>query len=72
MTGVLVPVSGSVGSAGCRFFVGMERGTPEEGGIDPGLDVVGGVVEVLRGWMERGTPEEGGIGPGRDSVGGYY
>ena len=27
-------------------------------------DVVGGVVEVLRGWMERGTPEEGGIGPG--------
>ena len=36
------------------------------------VDVVGGVVEVLRGWMERGTPEEGGIGPGRDSVGGYY
>ena len=25
MTGVLVSVSGSVGTAGCRFFVGMER-----------------------------------------------
>ena len=47
MTGVLVPVSGSVGSAGCRFFVGMERGTPEEGGIDPGGDGVVDAVEVL-------------------------
>ena len=28
-------------------------------------DVVGGVVEVLRGWMERGTPEEGGSSPAR-------
>lgn len=47
MTGVLVPVSGSVGTAGCRFFVGMERGTPEEGGIDPGLDAVVDAVEAL-------------------------
>ena len=50
---------------------GMERGTPEEGGIGPGMDAVVDAVEVLWG-MERGTPEEGGIGPGRDSVGGYY
>lgn len=47
MTGVLVPVSGSVGSAGCRFFVGMERGTPEEAGIGPGVDGVVDAVEVL-------------------------
>ena len=51
--------------------VGMERGTPEEGGIGPGVDAVVDAVEVC-GWMERGTPEEGGIGPGRDSIGGYY
>ena len=34
----------------CRvpfFFVGMERGTPEEGGIDPGLDAVVDAVEAL-------------------------
>ena len=52
--------------------IGCGRGTPEEGGIGPGVDAVGDAVEVLRGWMERGTPEEGDIGPGRDSVGGYY
>ena len=57
---------------GAVFFVGMERGTPEEGGIDPGLDAVVDAVEVLWGGCGRGTPEEGGIGPGRDSVGGYY
>ena len=57
---------------GAVFFVGMERGTSEEGGIGSGVGAVGDAVEVLRGWMERGTPEEGGIGPGRDSVGGYY
>ena len=45
---------------------------PEEGGIAPGVDVVGGVFEVLRGGGSRRTPEEGGIAPGRDSVGGYY
>ena len=56
---------------GAVFFVGMERWTPEEGGIGPGVDGVVDAVEVLWG-MERGTPEEGGIGPGRDSVGGYY
>ena len=39
--------------------IGCGRGTPEEGGIGPGVDAVGDAVEVLRGWMERGTPEEG-------------
>ena len=57
---------------GAVFFVGMERGTPEEGGIGPGVDGVVDAVEVLWGGCGRGTPEEGGIGPGRDSVGGYY
>lgn len=32
---------------GAVFFVGMERGTPEEGGIDPGLDAVVDAVEAL-------------------------
>ena len=50
----------------------MYRGTPEEGGIAPGVDAVGDVFEILRGGCGRGTPEEGGIAPGRDSVGGYY
>ena len=54
------------------FFFGMERGTPEGGGIGPGVDGVVDAVEVLWGGCGRGTPEEGGIGPGRDSVGGYY
>ena len=53
---VLVTVSGSVGSAGCRFFVGMERGTPEEGGIGPGWMQSGDVFEVLRDGCGRGTP----------------
>ena len=53
-------------------FFGMARGTPEEGGIGPGVDGVVDAVEVLWGGCGRGTPEEGGIGPGRDSVGGYY
>lgn len=30
-----------------RFCGGMERGTPEEGGIDPGLDAVVDAVEAL-------------------------
>ena len=34
----------------CRDFVRrMYRGTPEEGGIAPGVDAVGDVFEVLRG-----------------------
>ena len=32
---------------GAVFFVGMERGTPEEGGIGPGVDGVVDAVEVL-------------------------
>ena len=32
-----------------RFCGGMERGTPEEGGIDPGLDAVVDAVEALCG-----------------------
>ena len=60
-------------SRGCfRSFWGMERGTPEEGGIGPGVDAVEDVFEVFSIGCGRGTPEEGGIGPGRDSVGGYY
>ena len=31
------------------FFFGMERGTPEEGGIGPGVDGVVDGVEVLWG-----------------------
>lgn len=34
---------------GAVFFVGMERGTPEEGGIGPGVDGVVDAVEVLWG-----------------------
>jgi hypothetical protein len=60
-------------SRGCfRSFWGMERGTPEEGGIGPEVDAVEDVFEVFSIGCGRGTPEEGGIGPGRDSVGGYY
>ena len=51
---------------------GCGRGTPEEGGIAPGVDAVVDVFEVLRGGCSRRKPEEGGIAPGRDSVGGYY
>ena len=47
-------MSGSVGSAGCRFFVGMERGTPEEGGIGLGVDGVVDAVEVLWGDVDEG------------------
>ena len=57
----------------CWDFVRrMYRGTPEEGGIAPGVDAVVDLFEVLRGGCSRRTPEEGGIAPGRDSVGGYY
>lgn len=49
---------------GAVFLLGW-RGTPEGGGIGPGVDAGGGVFEVLwGGW--RGTPEKGGIGPGVD------
>ena len=34
--------------------MGCGRGTPEEGGIAPGVDVVGGVFEVLRGGCSWG------------------
>ena len=49
----------------CRvpFFFGMEKGTPEEGGIGPGVDGVVDAVEVLWGGCGRGTPENGGISP---------
>ena len=30
----------------------MERGTPENGGISPGVDAVGDVLEVFGGWRE--------------------
>ena len=71
MTGVLVPVSGSVGTAGCRFFCWDGEGRQREVASGRGVDAGGGVFAVLwGGW--RGTPEEGGIAPGRDSVGGYY
>jgi len=71
LTGVLVPVSGSVGTAGCRFFCWDGEGRQREVASVRGVDAGGGVFAVLwGGW--RGTPEEGGIAPGRDSVGGYY
>ena len=50
MTGVLVSVSGSVGTAGCRFFLLGWRGTPEEVASVRGVDAVGGVFEVL--WVD--------------------
>ena len=54
----MVPVSGSVGSAGCRFFVGMERGTPEEAGIGPGVD---GEGDARRRWHRSGQGLRRGI-----------
>ena len=44
-------VSGSVVFAGHRgfLFCWRYRGTPEEGGIGPGVDAVGDVFEVLWG-----------------------
>jgi len=71
LTGVLVPVSGSVGTAGCRFFCWDGEGRQRKVASLRGVDAGGGVFAVLwGGW--RGTPEKGGIAPGRDSVGGYY
>lgn len=65
MTGVLCPVSGSVGTAGCRFFCWDGEGRQREVASVRGVDAGGGVFEVLwGGW--RGTPEKGGIGPGVD------
>ena len=32
--------------------IGCGRGTPEEGGIGPGVDAVGDVLEVFGGWRE--------------------
>ena len=45
---------------------------PEEGGIAPGVDVVGGVFEVLLGGCGWGMPERGGIVPGVDAVGDVF
>ena len=45
------------------FSIGCGRGTPEEGGIGPGVDVVVDAVEFLWGGCGRGTPENGGISP---------
>ena len=73
MTGVLFPVSGSVESAGCRFFCwdgeGDARGRWNRSG---GGWSCGMLLRFCRVDVDEGTPEEGGIGPGRDSVGGYY
>lgn len=68
MTGVLVSVSGSVGTAGCRFFCWDGEGRQREVASVRGVDAVGGVFEVLwvdgegrqrkvasvRGWMQAG------------------
>ena len=50
MTGVLVPVSGSVGTAGCRFFCWDGEGRQREVASVRGVDAVGGVFEVL--WVD--------------------
>ena len=71
MTGVLVPVSGSVGTAGCRFFCWDGEGRQRKVASLRGVDAGGGVFAVLwGGW--RGTPEEGGIAPGVDAVGDVF
>ena len=71
MTGVLVSVSGSVGTAGCRFFCWDGEGRQREVASVRGVDAVGGCFEVC-GWMVEGRQEEGGIGPGRGLRRGYY
>ena len=40
---------------GAVFFVGMERGTPEEGGIGPGVDVDEGRQRKVES-VRAGTP----------------
>ena len=50
MTGILVPVSGSVGTAGCRFFCWDGEGRQREVASVRGVDAVGGVFEVL--WVD--------------------
>ena len=71
MTGVLVSVSGSVGTAGCRFFCWDGEGRQREVASVRGVDAVGDVFAFLwGGW--RGTPEEGGIGPGVDAGGDVF
>ena len=42
---------------GAVFFVGMERGTPEEGGIGPGVVGVVDAVEVL--WVDGESDARG-------------
>ena len=51
-------------------FWGMERGTPEEGGIGPGVDAVGDVLEVLGGWREGRQRKVASVGQGLRR--GYY
>lgn len=71
MTGILVPVSGSVGTAGCRFFCWDGEGRQRKVASLRGVDAGGGVFAVLwGGW--RGTPEKGGIGPGVDAGGDVF
>ena len=63
MTGVLVSVSGSVGTAGCRFFCWDGEGRQRKVASLRGVDAGGDVFAVLwGGW--GGAPEEGGDGPG--------
>lgn len=69
MTGILVPVSGSVESAG-SFFCGMEEDA-EGGGIGRGVDAGGGIFAVLLGWMERDARGRC-IGPGVDAGGDVF
>ena len=57
MTGVLVSVSGSVGTAGCRFFCWDGEGRQRKVASLRGVDAVGGVFEVLwGGWKRTGRP----------------
>ena len=50
MTGVLVSVSGSVGTAGCRFFCWDGEGRQRKVASVRGVDAGGGVFEVL--WVD--------------------
>ena len=50
MTGVLVSVSGSVGTAGCRFFCWDGEGRQRKVASVRGVDAGGGVFAVL--WVD--------------------
>ena len=49
--------------------IGCGRGTPGEGGIDPGVDVVVDAVEFLWGWMWTRDAREWRHQSGVDAVG---